>query len=103
MHNEPTKKGAGQSGGPQFREAFERLVQIALDGLRHGHFQCAGRGGLVPSENHATAQPTAGRLPEDLALVPSGQPGLTLDRYATAKRLPIDFLKRKPARRKGMH
>jgi len=32
-------------------------------------------------------------LPEDLALVPSGQRGLTLDRYATAKRLPIDFLK----------
>jgi putative DNA primase/helicase len=28
-----------------------------------------------------------------LALVPSGQRGLTLDRYATAKRLPIDFLK----------
>src|SRR3984893_3456331 len=51
------------------------------------------RGGLIPSDDRATAQPTAGRLPEDLALVPSGQPGLTLDRYATAKRLPIDFLK----------
>jgi hypothetical protein len=51
------------------------------------------RGGLIPSDNRATAQPTAGRLPEGLALVPSGQPGLTLDRYATAKRLPIDFLK----------
>jgi hypothetical protein len=51
------------------------------------------RGGLIPSDDRATAQPTAGRLPEDLALVPSGQRGLTLDRYATAKRLPIDFLK----------
>src|SRR3984893_9310255 len=51
------------------------------------------RGGLIPSDDRATAQPTAGRLPEDLTLVPSGQPGLTLDRYATAERLPIDFLK----------
>jgi len=51
------------------------------------------RDGLISSDNRATAQPTAGRLPEDVALVPSGQPGLTLDRYATAKRLPIDFLK----------
>lgn len=40
-------------------------------------------GGLIPSDNRATAQPAARRLPEDLALVPSG---LTLDRYATAKR-----------------
>jgi hypothetical protein len=40
------------------------------------------RGGLIPYDDRATAQPTAGRLPEDLALVPSGQSGLTLDRYA---------------------
>ena len=33
--------GAGQSGGPQFREARDRLVQIVLDGLRHGHFRCS--------------------------------------------------------------
>lgn len=51
------------------------------------------RGGLFLSHDRATAQPTAGQLPEDLALVPYGQPGLALDRYATAKRLPIDFLK----------
>jgi hypothetical protein len=50
-------------------------------------------GGLTHSDNRATAQPAARRLPEDLAVMPSGQPGLTLDRYATAKRLPIDFLK----------
>ena len=36
MHNEPTQADAGQSGGPQFREALDRLVQIVLDGLRHG-------------------------------------------------------------------
>jgi len=41
MHNDPTQSDAGISGGPQFREACERLVQIILDGLRHGHFRCA--------------------------------------------------------------
>jgi hypothetical protein len=40
MHNEPTTAGTGLSGGPQFREAFDRLIQIVLDGLRHGHFRC---------------------------------------------------------------
>ena len=40
MHNEPPRTDAEQSGGPQFREAFERLVQIVIDGLRHGHFRC---------------------------------------------------------------
>ncbi len=41
MHSEPNQADARQSGGPQFREAFDRLVQIVLDGLRHGHFRCA--------------------------------------------------------------
>jgi hypothetical protein len=41
MHDEPTQEDAGRSGGPQFREAFDRLAQIVLDGLRHGHFRCA--------------------------------------------------------------
>ena len=41
MHNEPIHADTGLSGGPQFREAFDRLVQIVLDGLRHGHFRCA--------------------------------------------------------------
>ncbi len=40
MHSEPTQTSAAQSGGPQFREALERLAQIVLDGLRHGHFRC---------------------------------------------------------------
>lgn len=39
-----------RAGGPQFREALERIGQIVLDGLRHGHFQCRisteiGKGG----------------------------------------------------------
>jgi len=41
MHDQPTQKDAGQSGGPQFREAIDRLFQLFLDGLRHGHFRCA--------------------------------------------------------------
>jgi hypothetical protein len=41
MHKELIQTGAGQAGGPQFCEAFERLVQIVQDGLRHGHFRCA--------------------------------------------------------------
>jgi hypothetical protein len=41
MRSQTTEKNVGQSGGPQFREAFDRLVQVFLDGLRHGHFRCA--------------------------------------------------------------
>ena len=46
MHNEPHQKHALQPGGPQYREAFERLVQIVLDGLRHGHFRCTISSGI---------------------------------------------------------
>ncbi len=31
--------GSGAVGGPQFREALDRITQIVLDGLRHGHFR----------------------------------------------------------------
>jgi hypothetical protein len=40
MHDEPAKEDADRSGGPQFREVFDRLAQIVVDGLRHGHFRC---------------------------------------------------------------
>jgi hypothetical protein len=46
MHNEPLQADAGRSGGPQFGEAFDRLVQIILDGLRHGHFRCTISSGI---------------------------------------------------------
>jgi hypothetical protein len=46
MHNETNQVDAKQSGGPQFREAFDCLVQIVLDGLRHGHFRFAIFGGI---------------------------------------------------------
>jgi hypothetical protein len=32
---------AGDAGGPQFREALNRVIQTILDGLRHGHFRCS--------------------------------------------------------------
>jgi hypothetical protein len=40
MHDDPRHTDTAKSGGPQFREAFDRLMQIVLDGLRHGHFRC---------------------------------------------------------------
>ncbi len=41
MHNQSTQKDVRKSGGPQFRDAVDRLLQVFLDGLRHGHFRCA--------------------------------------------------------------
>jgi hypothetical protein len=46
MHNKPPQTDADQSGGPQFREAFERLAQIIREGLRHGHFRCTISSGI---------------------------------------------------------
>jgi hypothetical protein len=37
---------AGDAGGPQLREALDRIGQIVLDGLRHGHFRCAISSGI---------------------------------------------------------
>jgi hypothetical protein len=41
MRDEPTLAKAIESSGPQLREALERVVQVILDGLRHGHFHCS--------------------------------------------------------------
>jgi hypothetical protein len=46
MHNDPRHTDPSLSGGPQFREAFDRLKQILLDGLRHGHFRCSISSGI---------------------------------------------------------
>ena len=46
MHNDPNHRGAGQDGGPQFREACDRLIQAFIDGLRHGHFRYAISGNI---------------------------------------------------------
>jgi hypothetical protein len=46
MHNDPCHTDTAKSGGTQFREAFDRLTQVVLDGLRHGHFRCTISSGI---------------------------------------------------------
>lgn len=46
MPNHSTNAGPGQDGGPQFREARDRLIQTFVDGLRHGHFRYAISGNI---------------------------------------------------------
>jgi hypothetical protein len=41
MLEESLHSHAVENGGPQLREALERIGQIVLDGLRHGHFRCS--------------------------------------------------------------
>jgi hypothetical protein len=41
MDNHPPDFGDRHDGGPQFREAYDRLRQVILEGLRHGHFRCS--------------------------------------------------------------
>jgi hypothetical protein len=46
MLEKPEHTHSGEAGGPQFREALNRIGQIVLDGLRHGHFRCAISSGI---------------------------------------------------------
>ena len=46
MLKQPTHSAAGEDGGPQFREALERLIEVVRDGLRHGYFRCAISSGI---------------------------------------------------------
>lgn len=41
MHKDQQHTDAGQAGGPQFHDALNRVKQIVIDGLMHGHFRCA--------------------------------------------------------------
>jgi hypothetical protein len=41
MHEKSLRTGAVETGGPQLQEALERIGQIVLDGLCHGHFRCS--------------------------------------------------------------
>ena len=41
MDNDAPDFEAARSGGPQFREAYDRLRQVILEGLKHGHFRCS--------------------------------------------------------------
>jgi hypothetical protein len=38
MHSKTTQTDAGQFGGPQVREALDRLKGLVVDGLKHGFF-----------------------------------------------------------------
>ena len=46
MHKESPPVDDRLSGGPQFLEAYECLVKVIIDGLRHGHFRCAISSGI---------------------------------------------------------
>jgi hypothetical protein len=41
MHDDQIIKPDDRSCGPQAREALNRLIEVVMDGLRHGHFRCA--------------------------------------------------------------
>jgi hypothetical protein len=40
MLEKPPPTNTGGAGSPQLREALDRIGQIVIDGLRHGHFRC---------------------------------------------------------------
>jgi len=41
MHDEHTQNTDGHAYGPQARAALDRIIEVVLDGLKHGHFRCA--------------------------------------------------------------
>ncbi len=41
MYDEHTKKTGNRVCGPQAREALDRIMEVVMDGLQHGHFRCA--------------------------------------------------------------
>ena len=46
MLEKPLENAAVEGGGPQLREALDRISQIVVDGLRHGHFRCSISSGI---------------------------------------------------------
>lgn len=41
MFEKPPHPDTNQATGPQLLDALNRIRQIVLDGLHHGHFRCA--------------------------------------------------------------
>jgi hypothetical protein len=46
MREETSHTNVSKSGGPQFHDAVNRLLQIVIGGLRHGHFRCEISSGI---------------------------------------------------------
>ncbi len=40
MHDDQIIEPNDRACGPQAREAINRLIEVVMDGLRHGHFHC---------------------------------------------------------------
>lgn len=41
MHDDRDQKTDARTCGPQAREALDRIMEVVMDGLLHGHFRCA--------------------------------------------------------------
>jgi hypothetical protein len=41
MHDEHSQNIDDHAYGPQARAALDRIIEVVLDGLKHGHFRCA--------------------------------------------------------------
>ena len=52
MHDDQITKPDDSACGPQAREAINRLIEVVMDGLRHGYF-CIAPGSLDTSLSHA--------------------------------------------------
>ena len=82
--------------------SWREIIQVlGLDASALFDDETQGGGGHIPTNNRATAQPRpespekvgARRLPQKSMPADPDAPGLTLEQYASAKALPIDFLK----------
>ena len=40
MHNDRIIETSHRNCGPQARDALDCLIDVVMDGLRHGHFKC---------------------------------------------------------------
>jgi hypothetical protein len=47
MRDDIKQNVAGRSCGPQAYAALDRIIDVVLDGLRHGHFRCTISSAIV--------------------------------------------------------
>jgi len=41
MHYDHIQNTGNHACGPQARAALDRIIEVVMDGLKHGHFRCA--------------------------------------------------------------